>query len=155
MADSSASLIAVNAYTGQLVRRHWTGPQPQRSGSRPNGTPRYASSGVSVWSTPVLDEESQTLLHRGLRHPRRRGLLRRRHQRQVYEGSGDGKLRVFSAATGQVLWQYDVIRDLTTVIGVPARGKALSGGGGAVVVDGMPYVQADYYPDTRVTWAAH
>ncbi|WP_019544143.1 PQQ-binding-like beta-propeller repeat protein [Streptomyces sulphureus] len=65
----------------------------------------------------------------------------------VWEGNADGKMRAFSADTGKVLWQYDVIRDFSTVNGVPARGKALSGGGGAVVADGMVYVQAAYYPE--------
>ncbi|WP_189227747.1 outer membrane protein assembly factor BamB family protein [Saccharothrix coeruleofusca] len=65
----------------------------------------------------------------------------------VYEGSNDGKLRAYSARDGQVLWTYDTLRDFTGVNGLPGRGGAIGGtGGGAVVSDGMVYVQAGYWP---------
>jgi len=64
----------------------------------------------------------------------------------VYEGSADGKLRIFSAATGALRWQFDTVRDFAGVNGVPGRGSALSGNGGAVVSNGMLYVQSGYYP---------
>jgi polyvinyl alcohol dehydrogenase (cytochrome) len=64
----------------------------------------------------------------------------------VYEGSADGKMRIFSSATGALLWQFDTVRDYDGVNGVPGRGSALSGNGGAVVSNGMLYVQSGYYP---------
>jgi polyvinyl alcohol dehydrogenase (cytochrome) len=64
----------------------------------------------------------------------------------VYEGSADGKLRIFSAATGALLWDFDTVRDFDGVNGLPGRGSALSGNGGAVVSNGMLYVQSGYYP---------
>jgi polyvinyl alcohol dehydrogenase (cytochrome) len=63
----------------------------------------------------------------------------------VYLGSMDGKFRVYSARTGHVLWEYDTVRDFDAVNG-PGRGSAVSGNGGAVVADGMVYVQSGYYP---------
>lgn len=64
----------------------------------------------------------------------------------VFEGSADGKMRVYSSDTGAVLWQYDTIRDFAGVNGLTGRGSALSGNGGAVVAGGMLYVQSGYYP---------
>jgi polyvinyl alcohol dehydrogenase (cytochrome) len=64
----------------------------------------------------------------------------------VFEGSADGKMRVYSSATGAVLWEYDTIRDFAGVNGLTGRGSALSGNGGAVVAGGMLYVQSGYYP---------
>jgi polyvinyl alcohol dehydrogenase (cytochrome) len=64
----------------------------------------------------------------------------------VYEGSADGKMRVFSADRGNVLWEFDTVQDFDGVNGLPGRGRAVSGNGGAVVVDGMLYVQSGYYP---------
>ena len=47
-----------------------------------------------------------------------------------------------------MLWTYDTIRDFTGVNGLPGRGGTISGGGGgAVVADGMVYVQAGYAPE--------
>jgi polyvinyl alcohol dehydrogenase (cytochrome) len=63
----------------------------------------------------------------------------------VYLGSMDGKFRVYSSRTGRVLWEYDTVRDFDAVNG-PARGSAVSGNGGAVVSNGMVYVQSGYYP---------
>ncbi|NUT52818.1 MAG: PQQ-binding-like beta-propeller repeat protein [Saccharothrix sp.] len=66
----------------------------------------------------------------------------------VWEGSSDGKLRAYSARDGRVLWTYDTIRDFTGVNGLPGRGGSINGGGGgAVVADGMVYVQAGYTPN--------
>ena len=64
----------------------------------------------------------------------------------VYEGSTDGKMRVYSSATGAVLWQYDTVREFTGVNGLVGTGSSLSGNGGAVVSNGMMFVQSGYYP---------
>lgn len=64
----------------------------------------------------------------------------------IYEGSGDGKFRIFSSRTGEILWTFDAIQDFQGVNGVPGRGSALSGNGGAVIANGMVYVMAGYYP---------
>jgi polyvinyl alcohol dehydrogenase (cytochrome) len=64
----------------------------------------------------------------------------------LYEGSADGKMRIYSSRNGTLLWQYDALRDFQGVNGLPGRGSAISGNGGAVIVDGMMYVQAGYYP---------
>lgn len=63
----------------------------------------------------------------------------------VYLGSMDGKFRIYSSSTGAVLWEYDTVRDFDAVNG-PGRGSAVSGNGGAVVANGMVYVQSGYYP---------
>ncbi len=64
----------------------------------------------------------------------------------VYEGSADGKMRVFSAADGKLLWQFDAVQTFQGVNGQVGMGRAIGANGGAVVVDGMLYVQAGYYP---------
>ncbi len=64
----------------------------------------------------------------------------------VYEGSWDGKMRAFSAATGAVLWQYDTFRHFAGVNGITGTGSAVAGNGGAVVSDGMVFVQSGYFP---------
>lgn len=64
----------------------------------------------------------------------------------IYLGSADGKFRVYSTANGKVLWTFDAVRDFAGVNGPTGRGSGISGTGGAVVVDGMVYVQAAYYP---------
>ena len=64
----------------------------------------------------------------------------------IYEGSSDGKIRIYSSANGALLWEFDAIRDFAGVNGLPGRGSGISGNGGAVIVDGILYVQAGYYP---------
>ncbi|WP_051797168.1 outer membrane protein assembly factor BamB family protein [Catenuloplanes japonicus] len=64
----------------------------------------------------------------------------------VYEGSTDGKMRIYSARTGAVVWEFDTIREFRGVNGVTGFGSSISGGGGAVVSDGMLYIQAGYWP---------
>jgi polyvinyl alcohol dehydrogenase (cytochrome) len=52
----------------------------------------------------------------------------------VVQGSVDGILRVFDAATGNVLWKYDTMRKFDTVNGVPGNGGS---------IDSSPYVAAN------------
>lgn len=66
----------------------------------------------------------------------------------VFEGGGDGKFRAHSARTGNVLWTFDTIQDFTGVNGLVGRGSTIGGpGGGAVIANGMVYVQSGYSPD--------
>ncbi|GAA3048129.1 polyvinyl alcohol dehydrogenase (cytochrome) [Actinokineospora globicatena] len=64
----------------------------------------------------------------------------------VYEGSVDGKMRVYDAKDGKVLWTFDTIRDFQGVNGLTGSGSAISGNGGAVVANGMLYIQSGYWP---------
>ena len=69
----------------------------------------------------------------------------------VYEGSMDGKLRIFSASTGQILWRYDTaIPFLFPVNGVPGKGGSLNGHG-AVVANGMLFTNSGYGGHDPVT----
>jgi polyvinyl alcohol dehydrogenase (cytochrome) len=52
----------------------------------------------------------------------------------VVQGSIDGILRVFEAATGKTLWSYDTLRSFNTVNGVPGNGGS---------IDSSPYVAAN------------
>lgn len=64
----------------------------------------------------------------------------------VFEGNADGKMYAFSSATGDLLWSYDTVQQFQGVNGAPGYGESLSGLGGAVVANGMVYVQSGYYP---------
>lgn len=64
----------------------------------------------------------------------------------VWEGSDDGKMRAYSAKDGKVLWEYDTVRDFAGVNGLTGHGSAISASGGAVVSNGMLYVQSGYEP---------
>jgi polyvinyl alcohol dehydrogenase (cytochrome) len=61
----------------------------------------------------------------------------------VFSGSNDGSLRAHSAATGEILWEFDTNRPFTTVNGEPARGASMIGPG-AIVAGGMVYVNSGY-----------
>ncbi|MBC7984484.1 MAG: PQQ-binding-like beta-propeller repeat protein, partial [Candidatus Obscuribacterales bacterium] len=52
----------------------------------------------------------------------------------VVQGSLDGILRVFDAATGATLWSYDTMRKFETVNGIPGNGGS---------IDSSPYVAAN------------
>jgi polyvinyl alcohol dehydrogenase (cytochrome) len=61
----------------------------------------------------------------------------------VFSGSVDGHLRAYSTEDGQVLWDFDTARDFTTVNGVPGHGGSIDGPG-AVIVNGMLYINSGY-----------
>jgi len=61
----------------------------------------------------------------------------------VIAGHLDGRLRIYDAGDGSVLWEYDTRQDVETVSGETAHGGSMSGGG-PVVADGMLYVNSGY-----------
>ena len=61
----------------------------------------------------------------------------------VFSGAYDGSFRAYSSETGAVVWEYDTNGDYDTVNGVDAKGGSINGPG-AVVVDGMVYVNSGY-----------
>jgi polyvinyl alcohol dehydrogenase (cytochrome) len=61
----------------------------------------------------------------------------------AFSVSMDGGLRAYAADDGTVVWQFDTNREFTTVNGVAAKGGAMDGPG-AVVSDGMLYINSGY-----------
>jgi polyvinyl alcohol dehydrogenase (cytochrome) len=61
----------------------------------------------------------------------------------VLSGSVDGHIRAYSAADGQVLWDYDMARPFVAVNGVAARGGSLDSAG-PTVASGLIFVNAGY-----------
>jgi polyvinyl alcohol dehydrogenase (cytochrome) len=61
----------------------------------------------------------------------------------VFSGGLDGHLRAYAASSGRIIWDVDTKGPHATVNGMPAQGGSLDGPG-AVVVDGMLYVNSGY-----------
>lgn len=61
----------------------------------------------------------------------------------VFSGAMDGHVRAYSTAGGHILWEFDTVREYTTVNGVRGRGGSLDVGG-PVVAGGMVFVNSGY-----------
>ncbi len=61
----------------------------------------------------------------------------------VFSGSVDGHLRAYSTQDGEILWDYDTVREFTAVNGVQAKGGSLNNGGPAIV-GGMLFTNSGY-----------
>jgi len=61
----------------------------------------------------------------------------------AFSGSVDGHMRAYSTADGKVLWDFDSIREYTTVNGVPGRGGSIDGPG-PVIAGGMLFMNSGY-----------
>jgi polyvinyl alcohol dehydrogenase (cytochrome) len=61
----------------------------------------------------------------------------------VFSGAVDGHMRAFSSEDGKVLWDFDTVRDFSTVNSVKAHGGSIDGPG-AVVVKGMVFINSGY-----------
>lgn len=61
----------------------------------------------------------------------------------VFLGSLDGHFRAYSSETGEVVWDFDTVREFDTVNGQKAHGGAMDGGG-AAISSGIVYVKAGY-----------
>lgn len=62
----------------------------------------------------------------------------------VLTGAGDGALRVYSARSGEKLWQYDTAQPVATVGGGSAHGGSIGGGAGPVILGGTLIVESGY-----------
>ena len=61
----------------------------------------------------------------------------------LFSGGQDGVLRALSTTDGKQLWQFDTLRDFTTVNGVAARGGAM-GAPGPTIAGGMLFLGSGY-----------
>ncbi len=61
----------------------------------------------------------------------------------VFSGSWGGHLRAYSTKTGEILWDFDAVRDFETVNHVAARGGSFNGGGPAIA-NGMVITMCGY-----------
>jgi polyvinyl alcohol dehydrogenase (cytochrome) len=61
----------------------------------------------------------------------------------VLSGAVDGHIRAYSSKDGAVLWDFDTVRNYTTVNGVKATGGALDAGG-PTIAGGMLFVNSGY-----------
>jgi polyvinyl alcohol dehydrogenase (cytochrome) len=61
----------------------------------------------------------------------------------VVEGSIDGFLRVFDAATGEVLFKFDTARQFDTLNGIPGKGGAIDNAS-IVAANGYVFLNSGY-----------
>jgi polyvinyl alcohol dehydrogenase (cytochrome) len=61
----------------------------------------------------------------------------------VLSGSVDGHLRAFASKTGEIIWDFDTVRDYETVNGIPGKGGSLDASG-PVIVNGMLFTNSGY-----------
>jgi len=61
----------------------------------------------------------------------------------LFSGGWDGSLRAVATGNGSLTWEYNTVRDYTTVNGVPGRGGSM-GAPGPAVVGGMLYFVSGY-----------
>lgn len=59
-------------------------------------------------------------------------------------GAMDGHLRAYDQKTGQVIWDYDAVREYESLSGAKAMGGSFGGASGPVFKDSMMYVNSGY-----------
>jgi polyvinyl alcohol dehydrogenase (cytochrome) len=61
----------------------------------------------------------------------------------VFSGSIDGHLRAFAAKTGEIIWDFDSVREFETVNGVTGKGGSFDSAGPAIA-NGMVFTNSGY-----------
>ena len=61
----------------------------------------------------------------------------------VFSGTMDGQLLAYSAKTGKIIWEFNTVRDYSSVNGVKANGGSISNAG-PTVVGGMLFTNSGY-----------
>jgi polyvinyl alcohol dehydrogenase (cytochrome) len=61
----------------------------------------------------------------------------------VFAGALDGHIRAYNSGNGKIVWDFNTVREYTTVNGIEGRGGAIDGPA-PVVADGMLYVNSGY-----------
>ncbi|MEN9727627.1 MAG: hypothetical protein RL434_1993 [Pseudomonadota bacterium] len=95
--------------------------------------------GKEVWNTPAAKPACEGTPGCNAGQPAAATLI----PGVLFSGSMDGHMRAYDPATGRVIWDYDTLRDYTTVNGVPAHGGAIKGAG-VTVAGGWVYFGSGY-----------
>jgi polyvinyl alcohol dehydrogenase (cytochrome) len=61
----------------------------------------------------------------------------------VFAGALDGHIRAYSSTDGKIIWDFDTVKEYTTVSGVKGKGGALDASG-PVAANGMLFVNSGY-----------
>jgi polyvinyl alcohol dehydrogenase (cytochrome) len=105
--------------------------------NRPDGTPGlYAlriGTGEKLWSTPAPKGAGNTAQAAAV--SAMPGV--------VFSASFGGHLRAYEAKTGEIVWDFDAVRDFETVNQVPAKGGSFNGSG-AAISRGMVFATSGY-----------
>ena len=147
--------------------------QPRALGKNKQGVQQWGPSGVGVWGSPTLDVARKIVYVVSPKGGGGLFALQLKDGTQVwhaapvpcpesrkgcspgqsaavtvipnvvFSGSLDGHLRAYSTVDGRVVWDYDTVREFTTVNGIPGRGGAINGPG-ATVAGGMLFVNSGY-----------
>jgi polyvinyl alcohol dehydrogenase (cytochrome) len=97
------------------------------------------STGEKVWQTPAPKSGCENRTNCGPAQSAAVSVI----PGAVFSGSVDGHLRGYSTGDGHILWDFDTVRDYTTVNGVSAHGGSLDGPG-STITGGMLYVNSGY-----------
>lgn len=69
---------------------------------------------------------------------------------QVLAGSHDGHMRIYDAATGKVLWDFDTAREFPSVDGGKAIGGSFGGRDAPIAYKGKLFVSSGYGFGTKM-----
>jgi polyvinyl alcohol dehydrogenase (cytochrome) len=120
---------------GEMVRGSATDGRRVYVGLTSGGVAAHdLATGARAWTTTLLPAEGRRDGHSGAVSA---------IPGVVFSAGWDGVVRALSADTGQVLWEYDTIRDVETVNRVPARGGSM-GAPGPTIAGGMVFVGSGY-----------
>jgi polyvinyl alcohol dehydrogenase (cytochrome) len=61
----------------------------------------------------------------------------------VFSGSVDGHFRAYNTKTGEIIWDFNAVRDYDTVNGIPGKGGSFDSAG-PVIVNGMVFTNSGY-----------
>ena len=141
-------------HSGRCVFRHGRARRPRlRADQRCVGRPLvrraakpglYAlklADGTELWKAPIADSVCDG---RGAQCAPGIGAAVTATDDLVFTGAGDGRLRIYAASSGRVLWEYDTMVETRTVGGGVARGGSMGGGAGPIVHNGLLIVPSGY-----------
>jgi len=97
------------------------------------------STGEKIWHTPAPSSGCESRSNCSPAQPAAVSVI----PGVVFSGALDGHLRGYSASDGHILWDFDTVRDYTTVNGVIAHGGAINGPG-PTIVNGTLYTNSGY-----------
>ncbi len=112
-----------------------------RNGNKPGGLHALKlDTGEKIWSTPAPALECK---------PGAKGCSGAQSAAissmpgVIFSGSIDGHLRAFLATTGEIVWDFNTVRDYQTVNGTAGRGGSLDSAG-AAIANGMVFTNSGY-----------